>query len=110
MIPATAGLAALMISLGVLVKCMSSIGPSATGAILPMLKVAAVITVIVAAVIVIAGAIKALGGDKAVRFIQGAADILKRVGEAIGSLYGGFIGIDSAGLRYGNVHGAHKEH
>ena len=91
MIPATAGLAALMVSLGVLVKCMSSIGPSATGAILPMLKVAAVITVIVAAVIGIAGAIKALGGDKAVKFI----------GEAIGSLYGGFIGGIAAGAGSG---------
>lgn len=101
MIPATAGLAALMVSLGVLVKCMSSIGPSATGAILPMLKVAAVITVIVAAVIGIAGAIKALGGDKAVKFIEGAADILKRVGEAIGSLYGGFIGGIAAGAGSG---------
>ena len=101
MIPATAGLAALMVSLGVLVKCMSSIGPSATGAILPMLKVAAVITAIVAAVIGIAGAINALGGDKAVKFIEGAADILKRVGEAIGSLYGGFIGGIAAGAGSG---------
>lgn len=91
MIPATAGLAALMVSLGVLVKCISSIGPSATGAILPMLKVAAVITAIVAAVIGIAGAIKALGGDKAVKFI----------GEAIGSLYGGFIGGIAAGAGSG---------
>lgn len=101
MIPAVAGLAALMVSLGVLVKCMSSIGPSATGAILPMLKVAAVITVIVAAVIVIAGAIKALGGDKAVKFLQGAADTLKLIGEAIGSLYGGFIGGIAAGAGSG---------
>ena len=92
MIPATAGLAALMVSLGVLVKCMSSIGPSATGAILPMLKVAAVITVIVAAVIGIAGAIKALGG---------AADTLKLIGEAIGSLFGGFIGGIAAGAGSG---------
>lgn len=92
MIPATAGLAALMVSLGVLVKCMSSIGPSATGAILPMLKVAAVITVIVAVVISIAGAINELGG---------AADTLKLIGEAIGSLYGGFIGGIAAGAGSG---------
>lgn len=101
MIPVVAGLAALMASLGVLVKCMSSIGPSATGAILPMLKVAAVITGIVAAVIIIAGAIKTLGGDKAVKFLQGAADTLKLIGEAIGSLYGGFIGGIAAGAGSG---------
>lgn len=55
----------------------------------------------VAAVIVIAGAIKTLGGDKAVEFLQGAADTLKLIGEAIGSLYGGFIGGIAAGAGSG---------
>lgn len=98
MIPAVAGLAALMVSLGVLVKCMSSIGP---GAFLPMLEVAAAITAATITVIVIAGAIKKLGGDKAVKFLQGAADTLKLIGEAIGSLYGGFIRGIAAGAGSG---------
>lgn len=55
----------------------------------------------VAAVIAIAGAIKTLGGDKAVEFLQGAADTLKLIGEAIGSLYGGFIGGIAAGAGSG---------
>ena len=82
MIPAVAGLATLMVSLGVLVKCMSSIGPSATGAIVPMLEVAGVLAIIVAVVIGVAGAIK-------------------KFGEAIGSLYGGFIGGIAAGAGSG---------
>lgn len=96
MIPAVEGLAALMVSLGVLVKCMSSIGPSATGAIVPMLEVAGALVLIVTVVIIIAGAIK-----KASKFIQDAADTLKLIGEAIGSLYGGFIGGIAAGAGSG---------
>lgn len=96
MIPAVAGLAALMVSLGVLVKCMSSIGPSATGAIVPMLKVAGALVLIVTVVTIIAGAIK--GSSE---FLQGAADTLKLIGEAIGSLYGGFIGGIAAGAGSG---------
>lgn len=101
MIPAVAGLAALMVSLGVLVKCMSSIGPSATGAIVPMLKVAGALVLIVTVVIGVAGAIKKFGGEDAVKFLQGAADTLKLIGEAIGSLYGGFIGGIAAGAGSG---------
>lgn len=101
MIPAVAGLAALMVSLGVLVKCMSSIGPSATGAFVPMLEVAGVLAIIVAVVIGVAGAIKKFGGKDAVKFLQGAADTLKLIGEAIGSLYGGFIGGIAAGAGSG---------
>lgn len=96
MIPAVAGLAALMVSLGVLVKCMSSIGPSATGAIVPMLKVAGALVLIVTVVTIIAGAIK--GSSE---FLQGAADTLKLIGEAIGSLCGGFIGGIAAGAGSG---------
>lgn len=96
MIPAVAGLAALMVSLGVLVKCMSSIGPSATGAIVPMLKVAGALVLIVTVVTIIAGAIK--GSSE---FLQDAADTLKLIGEAIGSLYGGFIGGIAAGAGSG---------
>ena len=101
MIPAVAGLAALMVSLGVLVKCMSSIGPSATGAFVPMLKVAGVLAIIVAVVIGVAGAINKFRGEDAVKFLQGAADTLKLIGEAIGSLYGGFIGGIAAGAGSG---------
>ena len=101
MIPAVAGLAALMVSLGVLVKCMSSIGPSATGAIVPMLKVAGALVLIVTVVIGVAGAINKFGGEDAVKFLQGAADTLKLIGEAIGSLYGGFIGGIAAGAGSG---------
>ena len=71
MIPAVAGLAALMVSLGVLVKCMSSIGPSATGAIVPMLKVAGALVLIVTVVTIIAGAINIIKGSS--EFLQGAA-------------------------------------
>lgn len=92
MIPAVAGLAALMVSLGVLVKCMSSIGPSATGAIVPMLKVAGALVLIVTVVNIIKGSSE---------FLQGAADTLKLIGEAIGSLYGGFIGGIAAGAGSG---------
>lgn len=99
MIPAVAGLAALMVSLGVLVKCMSSIGPSATGAILPMLKVAGALVLIVTVVTIIAGAINIIKGSS--EFLQGAADTLKLIGEAIGSLYGGFIGGIAAGAGSG---------
>lgn len=101
MIPAVAGLAALMVSLGVLVKCMSSIGPSATGAFVPMLEVAGVLAIIVTVVIGVAGAIKKFRGEDAVKFLQGAADTLKLIGEAIGSLYGGFIGGIAAGAGSG---------
>lgn len=101
MIPAVAGLAALMVSLGVLVKCMSSIGPSATGAFVPMLKVAGALAIIVAVVIGVAGAINKFRGEDAVKFLQGAADTLKLIGEAIGSLYGGFIGGIAAGAGSG---------
>lgn len=97
MIPAVEGLAALMVSLGVLVKCMSSIGPSATGAFVPMLEVAGVLAVVIG----VAGAIKKFGGEDAVKFLQGAADTLKLIGEAIGSLYGGFIGGIAAGAGSG---------
>lgn len=93
MIPAVAGLAALMVSLGILVKCMSSIGPSVTGAIVPMLKVAGALVLIVTVVTIIAGAINII--------LQGAADTLKLIGEAIGSLYGGFIGGIAAGAGSG---------
>lgn len=99
MIPAVAGLAALMVSLGVLVKCMSSIGPSATGAIVPMLKVAGALVLIVTVVTIIAGAINIIKGSS--EFLQGAADTLKLIGEAIGSLYGGFIGGIAAGAGSG---------
>lgn len=92
MIPAVAGLAALMVSLGVLVKCMSFIGPSATGAFVPMLEVAG-------ALVLIAGAINNI--KESSKFIQGAADTLKLIGEAIGSLYGGFIGGIAAGAGSG---------
>lgn len=101
MIPAVAGLAALMVSLGVLVKCMSFIGPSATGAFVSMLKVAGALVLIVAVVIGVAGAIKKFGEEDAVKFLQGAADTLKLIGEAIGSLYGGFIGGIAAGAGSG---------
>ena len=99
MIPAVAGLAALMVSLGVLVKCMSSIGPSATGAIVPMLEVAGALVLIVTVVTIIAGAINNI--KESSEFIQGAADTLKLIGEAIGSLYGGFIGGIAAGAGSG---------
>ena len=92
MIPAVAGLAALMVSLGVLVKCMSSIGPSATGAIVPMLKVAGALVLIVGAINIIKGSSE---------FLQDAADTLKLIGEAIGSLCGGFIGGIAAGAGSG---------
>lgn len=92
MIPAVAGLAALMVSLGVLVKCMSSIGPSATGAIVPMLEVAGALVLIVTVVNII---------KESSEFIQGAADTLKLIGEAIGSLCGGFIGGIAAGAGSG---------
>nr|DAU38222.1 MAG TPA: tail tape measure [Caudoviricetes sp.] len=92
MIPAVAGLAALMVSLGVLVKCMSSIGPSATVAIVPMLKVAGALVLIVTVVTIIKGSSE---------FLQGAADTLKLIGEAIGSLFGGFIGGIAAGAGSG---------
>lgn len=97
MIPAVTGLAALMVSLGVLVKCMSSIGPSATGAIVPMLKVAGALVLIVTVVTIIAGVITKGSSE----FLQGAADTLKLIGEAIGSLYGGFIGGIAAGAGSG---------
>lgn len=100
MIPAVAGLAALMVSLGVLVKCMSSIGPSATGAIVPMLKVAGALVLIVTVVTIIAGAINIIKKGSS-EFLQGAADTLKLIGEAIGSLYGGFIGGIAAGAGSG---------
>lgn len=100
MIPAVAGLAALMVSLGVLVKCMSSIGPSATGAIVPMLKVAGALVLIVTVVTIIAGAINIIIKGSS-EFLQGAADTLKLIGEAIGSLYGGFIGGIAAGAGSG---------
>lgn len=99
MIPAVAGLAELMVSLGVLVKCMSSIGPSATGAFVPMLKVAGALVLIVTVVTIIAGAINNIKGSS--EFIQDAADTLKLIGEAIGSLYGGFIGGIAAGAGSG---------
>ena len=99
MIPAVAGLAALMVSLGVLVKCMSSIGPSATGAIVPMLEVAGALVLIVTVVTIIAGAINNI--KESSEFIQGAADTLKLIGEASGSLYGGFIGGIAAGAGSG---------
>lgn len=99
MIPAVAGLAALMVSLGVLVKCMSSIGPSATEAFVPMLEVAGALVLIVTVVTIIAGAINNIKGSS--EFIQGAADTLKLIGEAIGSLYGGFIGGIAAGAGSG---------
>lgn len=99
MIPAVAGLAALMVSLGVLVKCMSSIGPSATGAFVPMLEVAGALVLIVTVVTIIAGAINNI--KESSKFIQGAADTLKLIGEAIGSLYGGFIGGIAAGAGSG---------
>lgn len=99
MIPAVAGLAALMVSLGVLVKCMSSIGPSATGAFVPMLEVAGALVLIVTVVTIIAGAINNI--KESSEFIQGAADTLKLIGEAIGSLYGGFIGGIAAGAGSG---------
>lgn len=92
MIPAVAGLAALMVSLGVLVKCMSSIGPSATGAFVPMLKVAGALVLIVTVV----NSIK-----ESSKFIRDAADTLKLIGEAIGSLCGGFIGGIAAGAGSG---------
>lgn len=100
MIPAVAGLAALMVSLGVLVKCMSSIGPSTTGAIVPMLKVAGALVLIVTVVTIIAGAINIIIKGSS-EFLQGAADTLKLIGEAIGSLYGGFIGGIAAGAGSG---------
>lgn len=100
MIPAVAGLAALMVSLGVLVKCMSSIGPSATGAFVPMLKVAGALVLIVTVVTIIAGAINNNIKESS-EFIQGAADTLKLIGEAIGSLYGGFIGGIASGAGSG---------
>lgn len=92
MIPAVAGLAALMVSLGVLVKCMSSIGPSATGAFVPMLKVAGALVLIVTVVNNI---------KESSKFIRDAADTLKLIGEAIGSLCGGFIGGIAAGAGSG---------
>lgn len=100
MIPAVAGLAALMVSLGVLVKCMSSISPSATGAIVPMLKVAGALVLIVTVVTIIAGAINNIIKGSS-EFLQGAADTLKLIGEAIGSLCGGFIGGIAAGAGSG---------
>lgn len=96
MIPAVAGLAALMVSLGVLVKCMSSIGPSATGAIVPMLKVAGALVLIVTVVTIIAGAIK--GSSE---FLQGAADTLKLIGEAIGGFIGGIAAGAGSGIATG---------
>lgn len=104
MIPALEGLSLIMVGLGGVMKGMSGISTSWKGMFVQLVGLAGAIVIIgaaIAGVIDIAGTIKEKRGDEAVEFIEGAADILKRVGEAIGSLYGGFIGGIASGAGSG---------
>lgn len=104
MIPALAGLSLIMIGLGEIMKGMSGISTNGKGMLSQVGGLAlaiGVITVAVAAIIGIAGAINKFGGDDAVKFLQGAAETLGLIGEAIGALLGSIAGGIAAGVGSG---------
>lgn len=101
MISALAGLSLILIGLGEVMKGMSGNSTSGKGMLSQVGGLALAIGVITVAIAAIAGAINKFGGDDAVKFLQGAAETLGLVGEAIGALLGSIAGGIAAGAGSG---------
>ena len=94
-IPNAIALSTLLMALVGSIKILntiSTVSKSLDAAIIAVGKLALLITAIVSAITLIAGAVKAIGGDGALEFINGAGEVLGAVGNSIGQLVGGLIG------------------
>lgn len=89
-LPNAEALALLLVALSVSMFVLSKIGAVTPAAALGILELAGILAIIAGVVVTIGGLIAKINGAQ--EFIDSSIPILASIGEALGSLYGGFIG------------------